>query len=164
MTTPQIQILNIIGERLANIKTANGYSVTVQKIDRARLKPFKNGDLPSINYYFTSDDLAKTLNTQVEERILTCTIEFYDITRDKIFSDIASELMMDVKIAIDRDILAPLVADLPSFRLAGLASKLEYASMTPVIGDGQTPYCGAVITLTIGYKVKRDNPLVILEF
>jgi hypothetical protein len=164
MTTPQTQILDVIGARLANITIANGYSVTVQKLERARIKPFKNGDLPFINYYFIGDELANTLNTQFEERSLSCVIEFYDITRDKIFSDVASELMMDVKIAIDRDTAAPLVSDLPSFKLGGLVSKLECSSMSPVIGDGQSPYCGSIINLSTNYKVKRDTPFTILDY
>lgn len=163
MIPVETQIMDIIGARLANITTGNEYFSTVQKIERARTAPFKNADLPALTYYYSTDILVKPLNTSVEERSISVIIEYYDITRDSIFLDIASQLAADIKIAIERDLLAPKVSDQVSNRLGKKVMKLEYDSITPVIGEGQSPYCGVIMVLSVSYRIDRHDPFTLID-
>ena len=158
MSVPvQIQILDRIGERLKSISSNNGYFSTVEKIERARTTPFKNGDIPFLNYYPVNDEENKPLNTAEVERILTVVVEYYDLTRDRIFTDVAAELAMDVRIALERDVSAPLVTDNPSTRLGKLVSGVKFDTSFPAIGEGQKPYAGSILTIDITYKVSRHD-------
>lgn len=164
MSTPvQTQILDLIEDRLGNISITNEYFTDVIEIERSRLEPFRNGDMPAINYYSTDDVFIKNINNGISERINSCIIEFYSTTRDRIFTDLANELSTDVAIALERETANPLVSDIPSPRLGGEILKMEVESITPAIGSGQTPYCGAIIVLNITYKVNRDNPFVLIN-
>ena len=51
----QLQIVNEIEARLANIKKANGYSIDIKKIDRSTLQVFGGRDLPAVNFYLDED-------------------------------------------------------------------------------------------------------------
>jgi len=163
MSTPiQTQILDLIGARLALITTANNYFTDVVKVERARLQPFKNRDMPAINYYYTGDSLTSTLSNGISERSVAIVIEYYESTRDEIFVDLADKLTSDVLISLERTIAAPLVADPVSSRLGGVVMRMEVESVTPAIGEGQSPYCGTVIQLNIFYRVARQSPFTLI--
>ena len=53
------QILEIIGLRLNNIKEVNEYFTTVETLEKARITPFKEREMPAINYYYTTDSLTE---------------------------------------------------------------------------------------------------------
>jgi len=158
----QTQILDEIGTRLSLITTANGYLRAVAKLERARLTPFKNGDLPAINYYSTADSFVDKGHT-FDKRSLSVAIESYDLTRDAIFDDVAQQLAADVTISINRSSASPAVTDDPSISLGGIVEQVTVTSITPAIGDGQKPYCGAVIFLEIVYKVKKLDPFTLIS-
>ena len=158
----QTQILDIIGARMALISVSNGYFSTLGKIERARLKPFKNGDMPAINYYYTGDILVKTIHNGVTERGMSVIIEYYDTTRDEVFTDLADKLSTDIQIALERDVLAPLVSDPVSSSLGGKVARVEVESITPAMGAGQAPYCGTVVILNVFYKVAKHDPLTLI--
>ena len=54
MTPAVTEILDIIDKRLKLIKTGNGYSCTLQKIERGRMTPWTPGDLPACNYWIST--------------------------------------------------------------------------------------------------------------
>lgn len=164
MGTPvQTQILDLIGDRLGNIKVSNEYTSTIETIQRARLSPFKGRDMPAINYYYSGDTLTKQLVNGVTERSMAVIVEYYDQTRDEIFTDLANKLSTDVIIALERDMLAPLVSDVVSSSLGGAVMKIDIESITPAIGEGQSPYCGAVLVLNIFYRVARQDPFTLIN-
>lgn len=159
----QTQIMNLVEPRLKNISIVNGYFSELAKIERARLQPFKNADLPAMNYYYTNDVLIKPLNTGEEERTVVLVIEYYDTTRDRTFLDVSDELSADIKIALERDILAPKVSDQVSHLLGKKVMKLEFDTITPAIGEGQNPYCGTIMLVNITYRVNRHDPFTLID-
>ena len=160
--TAQKQILDKIEERLGNISEANGYSATPTKIERARLKPLKDYDLPAINYYAINDDRTGA-GAGYEERSLGIIIEYYEATRDRNFVDVAYSLAADVWSALWRDVSAPAISDDPSHALGNLVTTLLLESITPQIGEGQAPFCGAVLQVSVLYKRLPDTPFVIVN-
>lgn len=149
------QILDSIGSRLKNIKKTNGYNETIlgTSIRRASLTPFKNGDLPAINYWPSKDTLENKLHGK-ESRVLSVTVEAYAVTRDLPFVDVALNLEDDIIVALFRDVSAPLVSDNQSHSLGGLVKSLTVLSATPIIGEGQSPWCGNILELEITYSIK----------
>lgn len=140
-------ILNEIDKRLKRIGIANGDTVTIAKVTRARLKPFQDGDLPAVNYWVTQDIVEKR-EYNVETHALNISIEAYDKTRDRPFIDIALDLSAGIANTLFREIAN---ADSPA--LGGIIQSLQVDSMQPVIGEGQAPWCGAIIELTARYTV-----------
>jgi hypothetical protein len=164
MPTPApTQILDEIGDRLGNISSANGYFYDLIKLDRGRLEPFRNQDMPGINYYTVGDVLSKKMHQGVRERIMSVVIEFYTTTRDRVFLDIANELNSDITIALERKPSLPKVSDMVSASLGGLVVELEMLENTPAIGKGQNPYCGSIYALNITYRVNRYDPFKLIN-
>lgn len=165
MSVPaQTQILDILGARFGNITLANGYFNTVEKIDRARLKPFKNTDMPAINYYMTSDSIIEAQNLGFTDRNMTVVIEFYTVTRDQNFLTLANKMAADIQIAIERTAANPAVSDSVSNRLGKKVVKVELDTITPAIGEGQAPYCGVVISLSINYRINKNDPFTLIDY
>lgn len=162
MSTPaQTQILDAIAARLALIATANGYATTAGKIERARLGPFRSGDLPAINYW-PGEDVRSAAGAGWEERQVTVFLEYYERTRDRPFSDVAAELAGDVWVALWRSAAAPAVSDSPTQALGGLVSAMVLERVTPALGEGQAPYCAALLEVVITYRRKPSTPHTIL--
>ncbi len=159
--TIQQQILDEIGARLALIDTVSGYHTTAMKIERARLTPFKDYDLPAINYWPDLDQ-RRGGGGGFEERSLTVLIEIHDKTRDRPFSDVAGELASDVWIALWRATTAGSVSDQPSSALGGLVTSIQLNAVQPEIGEGQSPFCGALLNITTIYKRRPDAPFTIV--
>jgi len=163
MTPLVTQILDIIGNRLALINTTNEYFIDVERIERARLEPFRNQDMPAINYYSTGDGLVKPIHAGVSERSVSIVIEIYELTRDEIFSDLSDKLSTDVMIALERATTAPLVSDVVSTRLGDKIMSLLFSSITPAISGGQEPYCGAILVVDVVYRVDKNDPFVLIN-
>lgn len=155
------QIMDAVGPRLANITEANGYATTVQKIKRAMLTPFKPHDIPAINYWWDTDNLESTGNG-FEKRRMDVLIEYHAKTRDEPFTDVAARLAADVWVALWRDTASPAVADPVSAHLGGIVSGMRLTDMEPQIGQGQTPYCGVLLRVSVTYKRRPENPFVLV--
>lgn len=150
------RILDEIEARLANIKTGNGYQRTVAKVSRATLADFSSADLPTVNFWTGTRDRAGAGGAFVDwqQPIL---VEIYDLTRERPFVDVVEEMVEDVAVALHRATSAPGVTDNPDPKLGGLVTTLQVTSVTPQIGQGQTPFCGALITFTALYKTRTDG-------
>ena len=148
-------ILDEIDKRLNRISTANGDAVTIAKVTRARLKPFQDGDLPAVNYWVTQDSVEKR-DYNAETHALSVTIEAYDKTRDRPFIDVAIDLSAGVANTLFREI-----ANAYSPALGGIIQSLQVDSMQPVIGEGQAPWCGAIIELTIRYRTALGKTILL---
>lgn len=160
----QLTILDQMHLRFNNIKLINGYSVDLLKIKRAKLTPFKNGDLPALNYWPGADVL---INKQggVEARRLSVSVEMYGKTRDEPFTDVAFRMGVDIVTALMRDPAFPNVADDESLSLGGLVSGIEAGSITPVIsGEEKTPWCGAVVEVSVFYNTEIGKNFNIFNF
>jgi len=152
MTTPTATvILTEIGLRLANITVANGYHNTVKSVDRARLKPFKGYDLPAVNYWSTGMQNERTVYND-DNRTLSVFIEIHSMTRDLPFVDVANSLASDVVTAVVRKDTAPQVSDAPDYNLTDTVDDLILRNISFIIGEGQEPWCGALIEFEVKYR------------
>jgi len=150
----QLLILDEIGLRLAGLKILNGYRFDVEKtsILRAKLTPFKFGDLPAVNYWPTTDTLSGKQNG-MENRELNITIEGYSVTRDVPFTDLAVTLGNDIITALFRSVASPNVTDQLSTALGGLIEQLSIDSITPMIVEGQQSWVGVLVEITASYNI-----------
>jgi len=164
MNIPVItQILNEIGARLENISTTNGYFLDIEKIERARLTPLKNSDMPAITFYSGVNELRE-FKYGIDFKTVTVTIECYTITRDANFNDLTQLLASDLEIAIHRSTSSPAVSDDVSTALGGLVEQLTINSSTPVMGENnKSPYAGAILSIEVNYKVKKGHPYVLIN-
>jgi hypothetical protein len=159
--TVQLSILNAVESRLKLIKTTNGYSSTVNRVKRATLKPFIEDDLPAINYWPESDEQITKGHGWVD-RSFSIVIEYYDRTRDRNFTDLAFEMANDVAIAMLRSPTSPLVNSDPDLTLGGLVRSSQLTTITPQIGEGQSPWCAVVLNYSLEYRVSSSNPLTLI--
>ena len=154
MTPAETQILDVILLRLQNITTANGYSLDIKKFERGRLEPFKDGDIPAINYWPTSHQIenteygddAHTLRIVVDVRAKIAS------KKDGNFPDMAGKMIADVVTALQRDPSTPAVSDDPDCELAETVTSMSMPSHGYQIGPGQSPWVGAVIEVEIEWK------------
>lgn len=157
MATPAATtILAEIVARMGNIKTTNGYNTTVKKIELGRLEPFVGYDLPAINVWPTN-----MLNTPMaydqEQRSISVMIEIHDLTRDDPFSTVAERLAADVVTAINRKTTLPAVSDVKSPNLHETVTDLVFDGYDYQIGNGQKPFCGALVRFTVKYITDKNN-------
>ena len=163
MSTPvETQILNEIALRLALIVESFGYSSSVKKIKRGSLTAWKGEELPAINYWAGSTGFIERGAGFVKQET-EILIEYHTTTRERPFVDIAHELSADVLIAVNRDPSTPLVGDDPSVALGGLVESMQQTSSLPVIGEGQSPYCGVLVTYSAVYKTKPNDPFTLIN-
>lgn len=162
MSAPAVmQIITEIGARLAVMTTANGYAYQAVRIDRARITPFRNGDLPAINYWPAFDEL-KDRKYRHETRTLDLRVEAYTVTRDDPFTDVAFDLGNAVWTVLNRSTAMPQVTHDWSPNLGGLLTAFELRQLTPVIGEGESPWCGCALSLAATYKVDSyDHTIVV---
>lgn len=157
----QLTILDEIGARLENITVANGYRDTIKAyaIERGRLEPFENGDLPAVNYWSGPERLVDKQGN-VETRELPVMVEGYKILGEGNFNDVAIKFGNDIATALFRATTAPTVADTESPALGGIVEVLRVESVTPVIQKSQAPWCAVFLELTIQFSIflgKFDN-------
>lgn len=159
----QLVILDEIAARLSSITTANGYSENVDLIERSRLEVFLSGDLPAINYWPVTDVVvAKEYGKEVHE--LTLVIELHTVTRDEPFTDVAFTKSADIITALFRSTTARLVSDSVSVSLGGLVDSILASDVTPVIGQGQKPWCGVILDVVVGYNTDLGDAFNIVNF
>lgn len=150
-TAADKQILDIIGDRLANISTANGYVNDIEKISRGRIKPWDNADIPAINYWPTSHS-AIPVNYRVDEHTLTIGIEAHSLTRDDPFPNVVAGLAADITTALNRDTGAPAVSDTASINFGGSVNRVNLVNYDYEIGEGQSPRCGVLMVFDIIFR------------
>ena len=152
MATPAVNtILTEIGARLSLITTANGYNYTFKKIEEARLEPFVGYDLPAMNYWLTN--VSNERNTyNDDDRSVELAIEAFSATRDEAFTRVVSKLAADVVTALTRKTSAPKVSDTPNYDLNETVSDFIFDGYDYEIGEGQKPWCGAMLRFTIKYQ------------
>ena len=152
MNKPAVtQILDIIEERLNNIRKANGYFFDARKIERSKLTPFTTDDLPAITFHPTRLTVVKTFYG-METKEFSVIIECYEMTRDRPFSDVASELAADIVHAINRD-----SNNAESPNLGGFVKSCDFKDYAYQIGEGQSPYCGIVALFSIVFESKQND-------
>ncbi|HCG7104100.1 TPA: hypothetical protein NJ322_005023 [Vibrio parahaemolyticus] len=157
MNKPAVtQILDLIHDRIINITKKNGYGFDLLVLKRSHLTPFKAGDLPAVNYWPGTDTYV-TQASSTEVREVPIVIEAYDRHGDMSLADKAALLERDIHTALWRSPDAPRVIDRPSPRLGGLVESFSIISSQPAIGEGQTPYCGAVIEIIVRYRVDEAD-------
>ena len=159
----QTQLLDEIGRRLKIINTANGYfsDVHINDVHRAKLTPFKGDDLPAINYW-SSDTITERKGHGYSYMSFSVEIEMHTKTNDRPFTDVTGELSADITIALYRDDALPKVSDQPSFKLGDMVDGLNIDTIAPQIGEGQSPYCGVLVSISITYRVKAHDPFTII--
>lgn len=165
MPDVQLTILDEIGARLGNIAKIRGYrfDVVSQSIKRASLTPFVQGDLPAINYWPVADEKVDK-EGGIEQKELGITIEIYDLTRDVPFTDLGIQRGNDVAVALFRATDFPNVSDPISPALGGLVAELSVDSIVPIISEGNSPWCGALIGVTVKYSTQLGNFSDIFNF
>jgi len=144
-------ILDELAVRLGMVSVSNGYLISFNKITRARLSPFKDGDLPACNYWVTSDMNNVTLHG-AENHTLSISIESYDKTRDRPFIDVAMDMHAAIVTALNKEI-----GGAYSQNLGGIVQSLEVKDFTPIIGEGQKPWCGALVNVAVNYQTKAGS-------
>jgi hypothetical protein len=160
-TPVQVQILDEVEARLRLIDQANGYLHTIVKTERARLTPWDGIDMPSLNFWMETD-VRQEKNYGFEVRQMGVRVETRDKTRERPFVDVASEHLADIWTALQRDPSAPAVTDPISMSLGGLVTHVNFESMIPAIGEGQNPYCGALIDLSVTYNIDPSEPFTLI--
>ena len=165
MADVQLTILDEIAARLANITIANGYrfSLDANAIKRASLTPFRTGDLPAINYWPVADEKVDKQNG-MEMKELGITIEIYDVTRDEPFTDLGTKRGNDVATALFRSTSLPAVSDAVDPALGGLVSELSVNSLVPIISEGSSPWCGALLDVTVKYNITLGDFSAVTNF
>ncbi len=165
MNSAQLTILDEIHARLLNITETNGYDWEVQEntVQRARLLPFKNGDLPAINYWPVNDVLEEK-TYEYDTRELNISVEGYTKTRDEPFTDVAIKLGDDMILSLFRSIDAPLTTDEESPALGGLVEAVLVDSITPMIGEGESPWCGVLVEIRVRYNVAVGDFRTIVKY
>ncbi|MDY0071824.1 MAG: hypothetical protein RBR77_04160 [Thauera sp.] len=141
---------------MKQIKKSNGYSQNVAGVKRATMNGFKNTDLPMVNIW-SGPDQAAGAGAGFSMRELTIMVEIYDQTRDRPFDEVAQELALDVTMALHRATNAPKATDNPEPTLNKLITSLQRETVTPLIGEGQNPWCGAQIVFTAKYNTRNDG-------
>lgn len=152
MATPSVNtILTEIGARLSQITTANGYNYSFKKVVEARLEPFVGYDLPAINYWLTNVSNERNAYND-DDRSVELAIEAFSATRDDSFTRVVSKLAADVVTALTRKTSAPKVSDTPNYDLDETVSDFIFNGYDYEIGEGQKPWCGALLQFTIKYQ------------
>ena len=154
MSDLQLTVLDEVQARLELLTETNGYRYTVfpNTVVRAKLEPFKNGDLPAINYVIGTDSLVEK-TFKYETREFPLVIEAHSKTRDEPFINITSTLANDIIAVLFRDVSAPLKTDPTSLALGGIVESFVIQSTTPMIGEGQAPWCGVLVDCIVQYKI-----------
>ena len=152
MATPAVNtILTEIGARLSLITTANGYNYTFKKVEEARLEPFVGYDLPAINYWLTNVSNESSIYNN-DSRSIELAIEAFSATRDESFTRVVSKLAADVVTALTRKTSSPKISDDPNYNLDETVSDFLFNGYDYEIGEGQKPWCGALLQFTIKYQ------------
>ena len=137
--------LNIILDEI-DMRLNRTTGIQINKVTRARLSPFKDGDLPACNYWVTNDLIVSSQHG-ADTHELSISIECYDKTYDRPFIDIAMDMHAAITASLNSEIggvYAPNLGD--------IIQKLEVIDFTPIIGEGSKPWCGALLNIKATYQ------------
>jgi len=70
---------------------------------------------------------------------------------------VAEKLAADVVVALNRSTSAPKVSDVESVDLGGTVSDVVFNGFDYEIGEGQTPWCGALVGFSVIYTTDLNN-------
>lgn len=153
-TTAHEQLLTIIGNRLANITVARGYTATPKKIICAQITPFSGVDeLPTINYWSVSDDVERN-KYGGDQHSFEIAVEAFAVS-DKSSAPLsvaASRLAGDIVTALHRTTAAPTVAAATSHALGDVITRLVFRAYDYRIGEGQEPWFAVVLQFSAIYQ------------
>lgn len=157
MTAAHTTVMDAIGNRLATITIANGHPFTLNKLERARIKPWESYDYPAATYGLLNDSITRR-NYGDEEHRVSIALEVHHASRDTNPSDLAATIAQAVVHALHRAPAAPLVSDAVSVDLGGLVTSLTVTGFEYAIGEGQSPIVYAVFTLEARYAAPYGDP------
>jgi len=154
MIPAQLHLLNLVGDRLANISIINGYNFNIEKIKREKISNFTGKELPII-FYWSENDTRLEGRTSTELRRLPVFIAAFFRTRDNIFNDDSLELGFDIYTALHRNPSAPNLTDESVIDLGcDFVDSMTVDEITPIIGQGESPFAGVILSVVIDYSFK----------
>ena len=151
MTPAETTILNEVDARLNSITEANGYSMTLESVERGKLEPFQPGDIPAANYWPVSHQRADT-EYGLDRHTLRLMIDARDTERDTNFPDAAALMIADIVTALNRATGAPAVTDPEDNDFEETVGAVLMADSGYQIGEGQKPWVGALVEVEIIYQ------------
>lgn len=155
------QIRDEVGLRLQNITEANGYSTTLICIERGRVDPLDDRDLPGINFW-KLDDVADDKRYTRQQRTLRIGFEMYDTTRDDDVDTISDGFMSDIFIALYREPANPRVDDEPRPFFPNKQLVVSIDVLRPLISQGSSPRVGVFGIISFTYSVNNLDPNTLL--
>src|ERR1044071_4617259 len=133
MPEPSIRerIMDIIGERLAVIRTTGGYNSDAgQTITYGRMESPLPDETPCLNYWDGNARLASEWGP--DSRSVTVTVEGYDLIGDGVLPRIASRMLADIETAILEDVqggdVDPWIVD--------LIQRIQFVEAVPLLLPG----------------------------
>ncbi len=147
--------------RMKNISIANGYSTNIVSVEKGRINPFDDNDLPGINFW-KIDDVANDKTYSRQSRTLRMGVEIYTCSEEDDVDIISDGFMADLIIAAYRSPSNPRVDDdpLPMFHTKQFV--LSFDLLRPVISQGAAPRVGVFGIVSFNYAVNNLNPFVLL--
>jgi len=146
-----------INLRLGNISLANGYSTDISTIEKGRVSPFEDDDLPAINFWKTDDTADGKLYTR-QQRTLRMGFEYYTLSNDDDIDTISDDFMTDLFIAMYRDPSNPLVTDPPMPMFVDKQFITVFDVLRPIISQGSTPRVGVFAVMSFTYTINNLDP------
>ena len=143
--------------RLENISIANGYNNDIATIEKGRVSPFSDDDLPGINFWKT-DDLAESKKYTRQQRSLRMGFEMYTLSNDDDIDTISDNFMQDLFIALYRDPSKPLVTDDPLPMFVDKQFVTSFDVLRPIISQGSTPRVGLFAIVSFTYMINNLDP------
>lgn len=143
--------------RLGNISVANGYSTDIATIEKGKVSPFEDDDLPAINFWKT-DDLAESKKYTRQQRSLRMGFEMYTLSNDDDIDTISDNFMTDLFIALYRDPSKPLVTDDPLPMFVDKQFVVSFDVLRPIISQGSTPRVGLFAIVSFNYMINNLDP------
>lgn len=156
------QILNEVDSRANNITIANGYKTSMAKKEASKLTAFVGGDWPQFSYWIVSK-AKEEFAYDIDKNNLSIIVGYFDKTRDRPFSEMASNLEADAVVAMNRATTAPALSDNASPDLGGLVSEFTHEDTEYIIGEGEIPWGGALLAFDVEYFSPKDDPYTIID-
>ncbi len=146
-----------VNARLENISVANGYANDITTIEKGKVNPFDNDDLPAINFWKT-DDSSESLKYTRQQRTLRIGFECYTLSNDDDIDTISDNFMADLFIALYRDPSAPAVTDDPLPMFADKQFVTSFDLLRPIISQGSQPRVGVFAIVSFTYVINNLDP------
>jgi len=158
MITPVwTKIRNEIESRLKNISKRNGYSTNISCIEKGKVDPFNDDDLPALNFWKTDDSPDSKTYTR-QKRVLRMGFEFYTLSNDTDIDTISDGFMSDLFLSIYRSPDAPKVTDDPLPMFADKQFVVSFDLLRPIISQGAKPRVGVFAIISFTYTINNLDP------